>query len=114
MSTTRVARVTLTTLASALALLLTTCAGPAGDICDVVCACIDCNDRERDLCLVNENQELDRAAAYDCADEYALYLDCITTEAMCTTGVFEHSAECTPLYEDYYTCIEDASDRFGS
>ena len=58
-------------------LLMTTCTGRAGEICDLVCSCTECNDRDEDLCVINENAELDRAAAYGCTEEYDTYLDCV-------------------------------------
>jgi hypothetical protein len=100
----RAARALLATLAAATLLALPAgCGEPGEEVCDAVCDCIDCSERERDRCLAEQSAEADIASVYDCDAELEDYQSCVVSKADCPGGMF-NANECTPELDEYQTC----------
>jgi hypothetical protein len=105
----------------ALALLLvgaaavTSCKDAASEFCDEYCDCENCSDRERERCVVDTEEQIDVASAYDCDDERDLVDECILAKFDCKENHFEYpkGTECGKEYDALTKCIDRGSDCQG-
>ncbi len=86
------------------------CGGTAGSICEAVCDCQLCNDREEDECIIDADRSLDIADAYGCSEEADALADCVIENNDCDDNVFQVDPKCSDDLEDLYDCINDNSD----
>lgn len=84
--------------------------GTSGTLCDAICDCQLCNDREEDDCIIEADRALDIADAYDCNDEADAAANCTIDNNDCDDNVFQVSTKCSDDFEDLYDCINDNSD----
>lgn len=78
-------------------------------MCDAVCDCEDCSDREYDDCLAQADYELDRAAAYDCSEYVELLFDCGVDHNHCDNDHFHLDDTCESEHHNLNECIDDHS-----
>lgn len=89
------------------------CGGTAGSICDAICDCQLCNDRQEDECIIEADRALELADAYDCSEEADAAADCTIENNDCDDNVFQVDSKCADDFEDLYDCINDNSDLDG-
>ncbi|AKT37871.1 uncharacterized protein CMC5_020140 [Chondromyces crocatus] len=85
------------------------CGGAAASYCDLVCDCSGCNDNQYDECLTNTQAALDKAAIYDCGDEWDDLEECVFDEYSCRRGDFS-LAVCFRELAEAEVCVHDRSD----
>jgi len=93
--------------------LLGGCDGQAGQLCDVICECELCNDRQEDECVISLQAQFDIAEAYGCAEQADAYVECMLDNNDCDDTSFSVSNKCGDDAEDYGKCINDNSDIGG-
>jgi hypothetical protein len=102
----RAARALVATLAAATLLALPAgCGAPGEEVCDAICDCTDCSERERDVCLAEQSAQADIASVYDCDAELEDYQSCVVSKADCPGGMF-NADECNPELQEYQTCTD--------
>jgi hypothetical protein len=77
---------TLSALGLGLSLGAGGCGTSASDICDLLCACQGCSEKERDQCLADGESAIADADNQGCSSEYSDYLACVEREAECRNG----------------------------
>jgi hypothetical protein len=68
------------------ALCLVGCGTSPEDVCDSLCDCQGCSDRQYDDCVEAYERAQDQAERYGCGDEYEDYLDCLDDTLECRYG----------------------------
>jgi len=100
----RAARALVAALAAATLLATSAgCSEPGEEVCDAYCDCVDCSERDRDVCLAEQSAEADIASVYDCDAELEDYQSCVVSKADCPGGMF-NAEECNPESQEYQTC----------
>ncbi len=98
---------------STAAALATGCGGLAEDYCDALCECEKCNDRQAEECLINADEILDTADAYECSGPAEDYYNCTIDSSVCednSWNLVDESLEvCTELQAQIYQCMADHS-----
>ena len=91
------------------------CHQQANDFCDEFCSCENCSDRDRDLCLVDAQEQIDVASDYDCDDERSSVDECIIAKYQCKDShfIFPKGADCGSQYDALTQCIDRGSDKHG-
>jgi hypothetical protein len=89
--------------------LVPACSGTSGTVCDAICECELCNDRQEDECVIDVQRQIDVAEAYGCDAEATSYTDCVIDNNDCDENNFEVSQKCQDDAQDLFTCINDAS-----
>ena len=79
------------------------CGSNGGDYCDAYCDCVDCSEKERDICLAGYDAEEDIAGVYECDAEHSDWVDCVIAKADCPGGEF-NADECSAIREEYERC----------
>ena len=84
----------------------------AGGVCDKVCECGGCSEKERTDCV--ETLEDAQKAANDegCSEQYDKYFSCTDSELACTDGQIDADG-CDAEVEALYTCMDKASTPIG-
>ena len=88
------------------------CQSDAAELCDLACECAPCNDREEDECVITQEADAERAAAYECEPEYESWVECALQNNSCDEGDndFEIDEDCNDDRADYEECVSDNSD----
>jgi len=87
------------------------CSGAAGDVCEAMCDCLLCNDREEDACLIETGKWFEFADVYGCEQEADRLSECLTSRADCVRGAFDQS-DCAEDQADFNKCLDDGSRAF--
>jgi hypothetical protein len=100
--------------AFALALVLGTvavgCGSASADLCDAVCECQNCSDKNYDECIVGSDAILDAADVYGCTPEAEDLFDCQIRKYRCMDGNFTvPAADCASAQKDFDSCIKSGS-----
>jgi hypothetical protein len=82
----------------------------SADICDLICQCEDCTDREYDECIIDYDATEDISATYGCLDDYDRAYDCVMTKSNnCLNDNFAPDLDCADDINDVSECINDGS-----
>jgi hypothetical protein len=65
------------------AMWLAGCGTSPEDLCDSICDCRGCSDREFDDCVRSYEAGAELAERYGCEDDYDDYLDCVDDSLEC-------------------------------
>jgi len=89
------------------------CSDRTSEYCDAYCDCEKCNDRRRDECTIDTDEQFDTASEYDCSSPAEAYADCVLDNSYCDGTNFVVNDVCSPLFADTLQCIADRSGRTG-
>jgi len=89
---------------------MTTGCHRSGEICDIICQCESCSDRDYDECIISYDALEDVAATYGCLDDYDRAYDCVMDQGNnCIADNFIPDADCGNEIADIGECIDDNS-----
>jgi hypothetical protein len=99
-------------LAVAMLCALGACHPRTHEFCDEYCGCENCSDRDYELCLLDEQEQIDTASAYDCGDQRDAVDDCIIAKYQCKDShfIYPKGADCGKQYDALTQCIDRGSD----
>jgi uncharacterized membrane protein YgcG len=95
------------------AIAVAACGGRGAEMCELICDCENCNDRDREECEIEVNEAIDIADAYGCTDRADEFYDCALDNNDCDEDHFQIESKCQDEYEDLAECISDASALSG-
>jgi len=93
------------------------CEDLADEYCEAKCDCEKCNDRQAEECLIQAEETLDIAEAYECSGPAEDYYNCTIDSSVCednSWNLVDESLEvCTELNSQIYQCMADHSAILG-
>jgi hypothetical protein len=88
------------------------CSGNAVLICDEVCDCEDCSDREYDDCVNDYEAQIDTADVYGCIDDADAYWECAIEHYDCIDRHWTPGGQCASDGDDLNHCLDGRSDIY--
>jgi len=103
-------RTILTLLACLIVAPMTAGCHRSGEICDIICECENCSDRDYDECTIKYDAAEDIASTYGCLDQYDRAYDCVANKSNnCIADNFGPDIDCLDDITDVNKCIDSNS-----